>query len=592
MAVCSIIIIAGPAGALANECHEGMDPYGNGNASGLTVACTFISGTAAGLNFTMEDAYSPLSPQPGGAGNLGVASGALYHYGAARLVNVFMTRNSATTFSPNNILKSCPTNNTSAAFVNATTCPSPGSAAGHLAFSQADVNRSVEFPTSSATMTGILIQPGTFISCVGAGCTPAIAATNAKISKPLINAATPAPCSAACANTPTVGVLVSHGTNRAVQDGTTSAGTGNVTSATAHFCGAPGATTGSCAGKSDVGARVAAGDLPDGATISSVTSQTAATLVCTACASGFTFTTTASSQPLSIDPVTPTTTTRYISDASLGGANNRTITSATGRFNANDVGLKLSWIAHTTAPVYAASPAGLRIGTVTGATTATIVGAGTGALLAGAKPITLGVPTKTAPTNGTVVGTLAISLTVNPIVSPTSPPCAAGKVSGFHIPWQWRNPGGYGLADNNSTHVEGHGITGTSIGQMIFLTPSTSFAGFIKQNGSSNGTVLTTTDYIFRIEFAPIAVGVCPGTPIAETLSFIGIPLNVAQNPTNTGGGGGGFRALGPVPDGKSVEYTGSEGVNVVTGGSDPTDSNTCVISSPNVFTFPSPCQG
>src|SRR6185295_574121 len=119
-------------------------PYGNGNASGLTVACTFISGTAAGLNFTMEDAYSPTSPQPSPLtpSPLNVASGALYHYGAARTVNVFMSRSSATAFSPNNILKSCPTNNTSAAFVNATTCPSPGSAAGHLAFSQADVNRS------------------------------------------------------------------------------------------------------------------------------------------------------------------------------------------------------------------------------------------------------------------------------------------------------------------------------------------------------------------------------------------------------------------------------------------------------------------
>jgi len=577
MAVCSIIIIAGPAGALANECHEGMDPYGNGNASGLTVACTFLSGTAAGLNFTMEDAYDAT------ADGTAVPAGALYHYGAARTVNVTLSRTSATVFSPANILKGCATNNTVAAVVSAA-CPAPGAAAGNLAFSQADVNRSVEFPTSTAAMTGILIQPGTFISCVGAGCSPAIAATSAKISKPVIQGATPAPCAGACATTPSVGVLVSHGTNRAVLDATTSAGTGNVTSATAHFCGAPGATTGSCASKSDVGAHVSAGDLPDGATISSVTSQTAAVLVCTSCTSGFAFTTTASSQPLSIDPASPTTTTRYISDASLGGTGNRTITSATGRFNTNDIGLKV-----VTTP---ASPAGTRIGTVVSGTQATIIGGGTAALAAGAKKIVLGVPTKTAPTNGQTVGTLAISLTVNPIVSPTSPPCAAGKVSGFHIPWQWRNPGGYGLADNNTTHVEGHGLTGTSIGQMIFLTPSTSFAGFIKQNGSVTGGVLTTTDYIFRIEFAPIAVGVCPGTPIAETLSFIGIPTSVAQNPTNTGGGGGGFRALSPVPDGHSVLFTGTEGVNVVTGGSDPTDSNSCTISSPNVFTFPSPCQG
>ena len=293
---------------------------------------------------------------------------------------------------------------------------------------------------------------------------------------------------------------------------------------------------------------------------------------------------TASSQPLSIDPKTPTTTTRYIADASLGGTSNRTITSATAQLQRQR--------RRTEGCDHSGQPCRHRIGTVSRQQQATIIGGGTGALVVGAKKIVLGVPTKTAPTNGQAVGTLAISLTVNPIVSPTSPPCAAGKVSGFHIPWQWRNPGAYGLADNNSTHVEGHGITGTSIGQLIFLTPSTSFAGFIKQRGTVAGGVLTTTDYIFRIEFAPIAVGVCPGTPIAETLSFIGIPTSVAQNPTNTGGGGGGFRALSPVPDGHSVLFTGTEGVNVVTGGSDPTDSNNCTISSPNVFTFPSPCQG
>src|SRR6185503_15135838 len=85
MAVTSVIIVAGPAGGLANECHEGMDPYGNGNASGLTVACTFISGAAAGISFTMEDAYDAT------ADGTAVPAGALYHYGAARTVNVTLT---------------------------------------------------------------------------------------------------------------------------------------------------------------------------------------------------------------------------------------------------------------------------------------------------------------------------------------------------------------------------------------------------------------------------------------------------------------------------------------------------------------------
>jgi hypothetical protein len=634
MAVSTIMITAGPAGALANECIEHMDPNGQGNASGLTVACTFLSGIAAGTNFTMEDAYSPLSPQPGGAGNLGVASGVLWHYGAARTVNVTATRNTATTFTPasNRNLKSCATNNTAAAVSTPAggLCPAPGAAPANLQFSQADVNRSVEYAPSTIyhgdktaltanDLSAVFIAAGSFITCVGASCVPALPAGVAKLSKPLVNtyplpnnAPAPPACPAAaasCVSTNSAPVLVSHGTNRAVTDGTTSAGTGTVTSATAHFCGAPGATTGNCVGISDVGARVSGGDLPDGATISAVNSQTSVTLICTACTGGFAGVSTASAQPISIDPKTPNTTTRYATDVTAGGASGRTLTSATARFNKDDIGLGVT----VTGPAPALTPVAGRfrisaVGVVGGTTTATLVANAAVAIPAGAnKRVVIGVPTKTAPATGDVVGTLAIGLTVNPIVSPTSPPCAAGKVSGFHIPWQWRNPAagtvatvaaplgsGYYLTDNNTTHVDGHSLpNGTSIAQLVFTTASTSFAGYIKQNGTIAGAgatqTLTTTDYVFRIEFAPIAVGVCPGTPISETLSFIGISAKIAQNPTFTGGGGGGVRALGPIPEGKSVEYTGAEGVNVVAG-VDPTDANTCQINSPNQIGFPTGC--
>ena len=580
MAVTSIIIIAGPAGAVTNACIEDMNPAGQGNASGLTVACTFVSGAAVGLNFTLTDAYDATSD------GLGPASGAIYHYGAARIVNVTATRTGAApgVLTGANII-SCATNNTTAA-VSSAACPAPGALPGNLAFSAADINHSVEFATSSATLTGQFINPGSFVK--------AVAGTTVTLSKPLITAGAPAcpgtyasGCKIAAAQ-----VLVSNGTNRATTDMATTAGSGVITSATAHFCG--GAST--CTAPSDIGARVSGGDLPDGATIASVQSLTQVTLTCTGCIAGFASTTSASGQAMSIDPATPPTSTRYAVDVTTGGTGGRTLTSATAKFASTDVGMPV--VFNPAVPALL----GARIGSVSGAgSTAVLVAGGAGTVAAGAnKKITIGKPTKTAPANGDVTGTLAIALVVNPAVSPTSPPCAANKVSGFHIPWQWKNPGSYALADNNSTHVEGHGLTGTSIAQFLFNTASTSFAGFVKQAvtvGASAPFAPTTQGYTFRLEFAPVAVGVCSVptvTPVAETLSIIGISVKQAANPTFTGGGGGGTRALGPIPDGQTVHFGAlvngndgggtADGVRVVTQGSDPTDDNYCDLSSPNVI--------
>jgi hypothetical protein len=299
---------------------------------------------------------------------------------------------------------------------------------------------------------------------------------------------------------------------------------------------------------------------------------------------------------MSIDPFTPPTSARYAVDVTTGGTGGRTLTSATAKFASTDVGMPV--VFNPAVPALL----GARIGSVSGAgSTAVLVAGGAGTIAAGTnRKITIGKPTKTAPANGDVVGTLAIALVVNPAVSPTSPPCAANKVSGFHIPWQWKNPGSYALADNNSTHVEGHGLTGTSIAQFLFNTASTSFAGFIKQAvtvGASAPFAPTTQGYTFRLEFAPVAVGVCSVptiTPVAETLSVIGISVKQAANPTFTGGGGGGTRALSPIPDGQTVHYGAlvngndggatADGVRVVTQGSDPTDDNYCDVSSPNVI--------
>ncbi len=102
----------------------------------------------------------------------------------------------------------------------------------------------------------------------------------------------------------------------------------------------------------------------------------------------------------------------------------------------------------------------------------------------------IGLPTKTAPATGDVQGTLAILLQVNPTVSPTSPPCAANKISGFQIPLQWKNPGAYNTQVAAGTNqFSGTSPAATSIAQLDFNTASTSFSGYVEQHYTVTGGV-------------------------------------------------------------------------------------------------------
>jgi len=61
--------------------------------------------------------------------------------------------------------------------------------------------------------------------------------------------------------------------------------------------------------------------------------------------------------------------------------------------------------------------------------------------------------------------------------------------------------------------------------------------------------------------------------------------LKIAQNPSFTGGGGGGERGILPEPQGTQTTYTGATGAEVTTGaGSQPSNTNSCTVSSPSVL--------
>jgi hypothetical protein len=551
MAVGSIMIMAGPAGA-ANACNESMNPAASGNSSGLVVACTFDStGTASALTITDY-------------------ADAVWHYGAARNVNVTVARTTVggvSSTAGKTTIKSRPTNNTAAASCAGSPAGQTGIPAGNLAIAAADINHSVENAASSAAHAGVFINPGTFITAVvssGSGCTQVITVT---LSKPTLAGgplcpASPGPTTGNCTNSVGAQVLVSNDTGRTVTDGVTTAGSATVTSATAHFIA------------NDVGKGVVAGDLPDGATISTVNSATSITLVCTGCVGGFTGVSSASGLNLALSPANPPTSARYVTDGSSGA--NKILTSATAEFAATDVGLPV--VFNPAIPTVA----GARIASVaTDGSTATL--AAPVNLAAGSKKFTVGVATKTAPATNDVGGTLAILLQVNPTVSPTSPPCAANKTSGFQIPLLWKNPGAYNTTVNGGANqFSGTSPAGTSIAQFDFNTAPTSFSGYLEQHYTTTAGVNGPSTYSINYTFLPVTLGLCPGTGDATTFDFSGLALKIAQNPSFTGGGGGGERGITPEPQGTSHTYTGASGATVSsTAAGQPSNTNSCTVSSP-----------
>jgi hypothetical protein len=275
----------------------------------------------------------------------------------------------------------------------------------------------------------------------------------------------------------------------------------------------------------------------------------------------------------------PPTSARYVTNGTSNGT--KVISSATARFAKTDIGLPVVFN-----PAIPAA-AGARIAAVAANGSTATLASPVNIPAASNRRFTVGVPTKTAPATNDVAGTLAILLKVNPTVSPTSPPCAADKVSGFQIPLLWKNPGAYNTVVNGAQNqFSGTSPAATSIAQFDFNTSSTSFSGYLEQNYTVTGTVAGPSSYTVRYTFLPITVGLCPGTGDAVTFNFNGLALKNAQVPSFTGGGGGGLRGIEPEPQGTSTVYSGSTGAEVTTNASEqPSNSNSCTVSSPSTLT-------
>lgn len=657
----SMILIAAPAGAAGfgspstltgtDSCVNSMSPANSGNSSGLVIACNFASGlTSAGSALTVLDYKN-----------------AVWHSAATRNVTVKVSRASATGEAGNYVLRwegataiATQQLGPQASDVNHS-IENPTSTAY---FVNGNNNAGVE-----NTPLASFIDAGTTIRAIGADgggsfwvlSKPTIAGRN--------DAPTcPVPTDVSCALSNEITVRIANhvgrdgnngvttagsstvtsaqvnpsGCSTGATPGCTSAGTGNSTTVTGmHFCEP--ALGAECASTDDRGNFLSGGDLPDGAQISTVVDRQTVTLLCqstpsvggapvwnwggpaTTCGGGFGLVTALSDLPLTITPYPIPTGPRMINCATMsgskGGVPERTITTTCGAaFSKFDVGLIVRGC--TTVPLGAGTicnpatnvAAGTRIASVgNGGTTAVMDPAsGTAATWTTGtnQHVTIGFEAKTSPATGGVIGSLAIALIVSPDISPTSPPCAANKVSGFQLPIKWRTPGAtsaalpitipnanggydFGFAGPPVNQYAGSVMTGISRAQFMVTTSVTTFAGFLKQDLTVALQVPTTTRWRIHFENLPVGIGLCSGTGIAETLEIKGLENRHALNPSGTGGGYGATRALLPElqnTDATNSTYTGTgtgnlAGANVTTTGTGPTTvTNACKVTSPNII--------
>jgi len=634
-------MIAGPAGAssTSDDCQNTMNPANNGNSSGLIIACEFSGLATAGTSLTIEDYKN-----------------AIWHAGSARQVNATVSRANGSE-AGHYIVK----------WTGSVVAPSTTGNGPELGPVAGDVNHSIENLTSTVydvqntSPLGAFIDAGTTIRSVVSG-----TGGYWVLSKPTVAGRNGVPACASgttCNKSNPILLTISNNVGREGNNGITTANSAVVTSAQSNPTGCTGVDPADCSGAgtgntsaiqgmhfdaTDAGNFISGGDLPDGAQIDIVTNANSVTLDCDstaagtvggapswnwgdggACVSPFVGTVTAtapgcgpSPDPdgpcliLTITPYPIPTSTRFISGATAtgtkGGAPERTITASTPSFSKFDVGQLVrgcdtSSVLGTVCVTPTVVAAGTRIASVGGGGTTAVMdpvsGAGTTWTAGAGQHYTIGIASKTAPSTGGIVGSLAIALIVDPGISPTSPPCAANKVSGFQLPIKWRNPGpssgaGYdfGFAGPPINHFAGASISGTSTAQLTVLTSVTTFAGFLKQDLSVTLTVPTTTRWRVAFESLPVGIGLCTGTGIAETLEVKGLESKHAMNPSGTGGAFGATRAL--LPEGQNQAggstYTGDgsggagnlpnlAGAHVVAGGAH-SEVNTCTVTSPNII--------
>jgi len=349
---------------------------------------------------------------------------------------------------------------------------------------------------------------------------------------------------------------IENGPGRSVEDGTVTASSATVTSASANFQSGTFNGTNNLTG--DVGQSIDGPCIPSGSTITAFTNTSTVTISAPASAG---CTTLAASATLSIGGWNTASfrasSQRAVSDLAVSGTS---LFSASANFKQTDIGL----LAKGTG-----LPGNAFISAVADSTHATLNAPA-------AKPVAgifavIGLRSATAPAKDGVdtAATLNTELVLNPALVPGVPECGQGIYAGQNISGTWYAPDKMYLKATSKDPIftnDNHlGLLAASqrvqrtlqgnpiIGQIKFLTSVIEFAAYVTETSAGNAQIV--------FPFVPTALGVCPGTAIVTKFSFNGSFLSSSLNPTGYGRpGSGGLRGLSPVrADGTTLVY-GSNG--------------------------------
>jgi hypothetical protein len=129
----------------------------------------------------------------------------------------------------------------------------------------------------------------------------------------------------------------------------------------------------------------------------------------------------------------------------------------------------------------------------------------------------VGVPTGTAPTNGTVAMQLATLINLKPSLVAGSDPCSADTYEGTTIAAEWYNPGSYVTAGIlGATGVRPN----NSIAELLFPTSVTSFAAFVIQEDGDTQEADAHYDVVFPL--LPTTLAICDVAAGATTAIDVG----------------------------------------------------------------------
>jgi hypothetical protein len=221
------------------------------------------------------------------------------------------------------------------------------------------------------------------------------------------------------------------------------------------------------------------------------------------------------------------TTTRTINDAMFPAMNQ--ISSNAARFFQSDVGLRVS----STVPGEITQPCYIQ--TRVSALLVTL-SSGCNNGVPGIHTVTIGEPSRTAPTSADTVLNYGVQLPLDPTLVTGVQPCATDNAGGFGVEGSWLNPGSF-VGGVFATQPPGT----RAVGEILFTTPLFQFGAYVLEIPAGGVVDPLVFPYHFNVVFPnlPIASALCPSSPTSPGVGFsIGInATTLSQGAIKTGVG-------------------------------------------------------